>query len=448
MRWRFQVLSLRDAIAILIPVAIVVGAGFWAAAQFIKPAPPREIRMSTGSPGGAYTMFAARYQTILERYGIKLVELPSEGAVQNLQRLLDDTQEVDVAFVQGGLGIGTDAEGLVSLGSFYYEPLWVFYRGRDVEDLGELRGRRIAVGGEGSGTRKLAMDLLEGFGMADGPTRLEPLGGFAAVQALAEGRVDAAVLVGPVNSGAVWTALHTPGAKLLSMGRADALVRRHPYLSKLTLPRGTIDLVRNIPAADTVLVSPMATLVARDDFHPALIDLLLQAATEVHGPPGIFNRADEFPNSRQVDFPLSREAERFYSSGTRFLHRYLPFWAATLVDRLIVLLIPVFALLIPAMKILPALYGWRVRSRVYKWYGELKFLEREIDRDAAAHSETEWLARLDRLEERVNRVKTPNAYTNELYILKEHINLVRRAVHRHLEQRRAAARENAPAVHA
>jgi hypothetical protein len=247
------------------------------------------------------------------------------------------------------------------------------------------------------------------------------------------------MLVGPVNSGAVWTALFTPGVKLMSMSRADAYVRRHPYLHKLTLPRGTVDLSRNIPPAETVLVAPTAALVAREDFHPALVDLLLQVATEVHGPPGIFNRAGEFPNARQVDFPLSREAQRYYTSGTRFLQRYMPFWAATLVDRLIVMLIPIVALLIPAMKILPALYGWRVRSRVYRWYGELKFLEREIQDDADRHTPAEWLARIDRLEARVHRVKTPNAFANQLFILREHINLVRRNV-----ERRAAGTEAAP----
>jgi TRAP transporter TAXI family solute receptor len=438
MRMRFQILSWRDALAILLPLALVVGAGFWAAAQFIKPAPPKEIVMTTGGVSGAYTMFAARYKPILARYGIELVERPSDGAVDNLRRLMDPNERVDVGFVQGGLGMGTDAEGLVSLGSFYFEPLWVFYRSReDLDDLNALRGKRIAVGGEGSGTRKLSLDLLEAHEMTGAPTAISPLGGLEAVAALADGRIDAAMLVGPVNSGAVWTALHTPGVKLMTMSRADAYVRRHPYLTKLTLPRGTVDLVRNIPAMETTLVAPTATLVAREDFHPALIDLLLKAATEVHGPPGIFHRAGEFPNPRQVDFPLSREAERFYNSGTRFLQRYLPFWAATLVDRLIVMLIPLFALLIPAMKVIPALYAWRVRSRIYKWYGELKFLEREIAEDQSSATETAWLDRLERLEQRVNRVKTPNAYTHELYILREHINLVRRSVQRHADQRRA-----------
>jgi len=439
MRFRFHILSWRDALVILVPVLLIVAAGFWAAAQFIKPAPPRQIIMTTGGPGGAYPMFAARYRKLLERYGIELVELPSQGAVQNLERLMDPQVQVDVGLVQGGLGIGADIEGLVSLGAVYHEPLWVFYRGRDIDDLGELRGKRVAVGGEGSGTRKLALDLLHAHEITGPPTKLDPLGGFAAVSALAEGKVDAAMLVGPVNSGAVWTALFTPGVKLMNMSRADAYVRRHPYLHRLTLPRGTVDLTRNIPPADTVLVAPTAALVARDDFHPALIDLMLQVATEVHGPPGIFSKAGEFPNPRQVDFPLSREAQRFYASGTRFLQRYMPFWAATLVDRLIVMLIPIFALLIPAMKILPALYGWRVRSRIYRWYGELKFLEREIDKDAERHTPAEWLGRIDKLEARVLRVKTPNAFADQLFILREHINLVRHEV-----QRRADAANAAP----
>jgi hypothetical protein len=205
-------------------------------------------------------------------------------------------------------------------------------------------------------------------------------------------------------------------------------VRRWPFLSKLTLPRGAIDLVRDIPSRDVTLVAPVASLVARESIHPALIDVLLGAATAVHGQPGLFQRAGEFPNPRQVDFPLSSEADRYYKSGRRFLQRYLPFWAATLVDRLLVLLVPLFALAIPLMRIVPSLYGWRVRSRVYKWYGQLKFLEEAWRRDPAARTREGWLAELDELEARVNRIRTPLAFANQLYILREHIALVRRAV--------------------
>jgi TRAP-type uncharacterized transport system substrate-binding protein len=422
-------LALRDALAVGIPTLALLFAGFWYAAQFIKPAPPSRVVVATGADGGAYQRFAALYKPLVERNGIKFIERPTAGAVENLALLRAAGEDIDVAFVQGGLGLGRETAGLVSLGSIYYEPLWVFYRGAEpIERLVHLRGKRLAIGAEGSGTRKLALDLLEPNDATTAPTRLLPLGGLEAVAALAAGRVDAIFLVGPANSGAVWASFYGEGFRLMSFALADAYVRRWPYLSKLTLPRGAIDLVRDIPARDVTLVAPIAALVARESIHPALIDVLLQAATEVHGQPGLFQRAGEFPNPRQVDFPLSPEAARFYSSGRRFLQRYLPFWAATLVDRLVVLLIPVVALLIPLMRIAPALYGWRSRSRIYKWYGQLKFLEEAWRRDPGARPRDEWLAELDRLETRVNRIRTPLAFANQLYILREHIALVRRAM--------------------
>ena len=424
-------LGLRDVLAIAIPAVALIVAGFWLAAQFIRPAPPQFLTMSTGAPGGGYEVFAARYKPFLAAQGIELRERASAGAVENLQRLLDPKGEVDVAFVQGGLGLVAEAEGLVSLGSFYHEPLWVFYRGKDaVDQLVQLRGRRIAIGPEGSGTRKLALELLEASGVArdDPKTRLVPLSGLAAVTALAQGELDAAFLVGPVHSGAVWTALYTPGVRLMNFAHAEAYARRFPYLARLVLPRGGIDLQRDIPTADVELVAPMATIVARESTHPALIDLLLQAAVKVHGGPGLFQRPGEFPNAHQVDFPLSREAERFYKSGTRFLHRYLPFWLATLIERTIVLLVPLIAIVLPIMKFAPALYGWRIRSRIFKWYGQLKFLERELDENPGARPQAEWLKELEHIEDRVHRIPTPLSFTNLLYTLREHIVLVQAKV--------------------
>jgi hypothetical protein len=366
------------------------------------------VVIATGGDGGAYQRFAALYRPLIERNGIKFIERPTAGAVENLALLRSAEEAVDVAFVQGGLGLGSDPAGLVSLGSIYYEPLWVFYRNPEpIDQLVHLRGKS---------------------GATAAPSRLLPLGGLEAVEALKAGRADAIFLVGPANSGAVWASFYAEGFRLMSFSQADAFVRRWPFLSKLTLPRGAIDLVRDIPGRDVVLVAPVAALVARESIHPALIDVLLQTAAEVHGQPGLFHRAGEFPNPRQVDFPLSTEADRFYRSGTRFLQRYLPFWVATLVDRLVVLLIPVFVLAIPLMRLAPALYGWRSRSRIYKWYGKLKFLEEAWRRDPGARPRDEWLAELDQLEARVNRIRTPLAFANQLYILREHIGLVRRAM--------------------
>jgi TRAP-type uncharacterized transport system substrate-binding protein len=426
-RFRLRELSLRDALAVGVPALLILGWGFWFAAQFIRPAPPRHLTMLTGAAGGAYQSFAARYKPLLAEYGIELREVPSAGAVENLERLLDPAQDVDLGFVQGGVGAGVETDSLVSLGSFYYEPLWVFYRGRDVVDrLPRLAGKRIGVGGEGSGTRKLALELLEASGVtAQTPrTKLVAVGGLAAVQALEKGELDAIFLVGPAQSGAVWTALYTPGVRLMSFAHAEAYARRFPFLAKLTLPRGGIDLERDIPAADVDLLAPMATIVARDTMHPALVDLLLNAARRVHGGAGLFQKPGEFPNARAVDFPLSQEAERFYRSGTRFLQRYLPFWLATLIERTIVLLVPVVALLLPILRFAPSIYGWRVRSRIYRWYGQLKFLERELDENVAARTRAAWLAELDEIEARVNRIPTPLAFANLLYTLRQHIALV------------------------
>jgi hypothetical protein len=426
-RFRFRDLNLRDMLAVAIPAVALIAGGFWLAAQFIRPEPPNFLIMSTGAPGGAYEAFAARYKPHLAAQGIALRERPSAGAVENLRRLLDPKENVDVGLLQGGIGAGVEAEGLVSLGSFYHEPLWVFYRGGEIIDqLVRLKGKRLAVGGEGSGTRRLALDLLEASGVpqTDPGTKLLPVGGLEAVQALAQGKVDAVFLVGPAQSGAVWTALYTPGVRLMSLVHADAYSRRFPFLARLVLPRGGIDLQRDIPAADVELVAPMATIVARDSTHPALIDLLLQAAVQTHGGPGLFQRPGEFPNARAVDFPLSKEADRFYKSGTRLFQRYMPFWLATLIERTLVLLIPLVAIVLPVMRFAPALYGWRARSRVYKWYGQLKFLERELDEDPDARTRADWLAELERIEEHVHRVATPLAFANLLYTLREHIALV------------------------
>ena len=426
---RFRDISRRELLIVVVPAVLLVLAAFWLAAQFVKPAPPKSVVMSTGAPHGAYEMYAAHYRAILARDGVTLVERPSAGAVENLERLADPAENVDFAFVQGGLGIGTDKEGLVSLGSFYYEPVWVFYRGKEtIERLPQLKGKRVAVGGEGSGTRKLALELLNASGVDAGNATLLDAGGLAAVGLLEKGEADAIFLVGPARSAAVWSALYAPGFRLMSFAHADAFTRQFPSLAKLTLPEGGIDVGRAIPPAATTLVAPMATIVARESMHPALIDLVLGAAAEVHGGPGVFHRAGDFPNARQVDFPLSKEAERHYKSGTRFLQRYLPFWLATLIERMLVLLVPLVVVLIPVMRIVPGLYSWRMRSRIYRHYGDLGKLEREVAEAPSGASAPDWLKRLDAIESEVELIRTPLAFANQLYILREHVGLVRTAI--------------------
>lgn len=430
---RLREYSPRDLLVVGLPLLVLVLAGFWIASRFIQPAPPKTLTISTGGEGGAYQRYGAIYKDVLARYGVELVEKPSAGSTENLTRLRDPEQPVDAAFVQGGTARIQEDDTLLSLGNLYYEPLWIFYR----EGLGtptriaDLKGTRIAIGGEGSGTHYLAQELLFINQIDARNTRLLTQGGLGLAQALANKRIDAAFVVGPTQSAAIWTLLHTPGVKLMNLVHAEAYTRQFPYLNKLVLPRGAVDMAADLPPTDVELLAPMATLVVREDTHPALLDLLMQAMSEAHGGTGVFQRAGEFPRApvmTAADFPLSPEAQRYYKSGKPWLQRFLPFWAATLVDRMVVLLIPLFAVLIPVMKIAPGLYNWRVKSRIYKRYGELKFIEAELDADPAKLSRDAWLKRVDTIEQDVNHLPMPLAFSDMIYTLRSHIGLVREAI--------------------
>jgi len=437
LRRRLSEYSPRDLLVVGLPLVLILIAGFWGASRFIRPAPPDTLVISSGGEGGAYQRFAASYADFLGRYGVKVVEQTSGGSLDNLARLRNPDQTVDAGFFQGGTGEPLAGDTLFSLGAFYYEPLWIFYRdgalplapkGARLDQIRQLKGKRIAIGGPGSGTRHLALALLYANGIDAGNTTLIDKGGLGLVESFDKGEIDAAFVVGPTQSAAVWSLLFADGVRLMSLTHADAYTRQMPYLAKIILPRGAVDLSRDIPPADVTLVASTATVLVREDTHPALVDLLMQAASESHGGPGIFQKPGDFPRATAVDFPLSREAERYYKSGKPFLQRYLPFWAATLVDRLVVMIIPVLALLVPIIKFAPSLYGWRVRSRIYRRYGELKFLEAEVEAEPARHSRAEWLARLDAIENDVNHIPTPLAFSDMLYTLRSHIDLVRETV--------------------
>jgi len=367
-----------------------------------------------------------RYRAILARDGVTLELRPSSGAVENVARLRDPESDVSVAFVQGGIASAADPPVLETLGRMYYEPLWVFYRGRaDLDRINDLEGKRIAVGPEGSGTRKLALAILDASGLGGANVTLLDLGGSAAADALIGGAADAMFFVAGPEAAIVRRLIQADGVRLMSFSRASAYVARLPYLHKLVLPRGSLDLVRDLPREDIALVAPTANLVARDTLHPAIAYLLLAAAQEVHGGPGPFHRAGEFPSPGSVDFPLSTQAARFYRSGPPFLQRYLPFWAATFIDRMIVLLVPLFAVAVPLFRVVPGLYAWRVRRKVYRWYGELKFLEEEVRNRQHGDDSSDELARLAEIESEVSDIRVPLGFAHEVYTLRMHIKLVR-----------------------
>lgn len=424
---RAKIISIRDLLATAWPIVLITAIGFVVAYQFVQPAPPRHMIITTGGEAGAYYAYAKRYAALLAAKGITLEVVKSAGSIENLDRLRKG--EADVAFVQGGIHEGLDKEeesDLRSLGSVSYEPVWVFYRsGHRIDKLHRLDGRRIAVGEEGSGIRGLAMQLLEANEISTSDKNLVPLAGLDAAEALQQGTIDASFIVAAQEAPVVQVMLRSPGIRVMSFSQADAYLRRFTFLSKIVLPRGVVDLVRDTPPRDTVLLATTANVIVRDDLHPALVNLLLQAMTEVNGKSGFFQRAGEFPGYKDQSFELSDEAKRYYKSGPPFLQRYLPFWIAVLVERLFVLIVPVIVLLFPLLKVAPSIYNWRVRSKIFRCYGDLKFLENELRQHYEPSRHAEYLARLDHIEEDAYSRNIPLSFSDLFYTLREHINLVR-----------------------
>ena len=399
-------------------------AGFVVAYQFVAPAPPSTITMATGSPDGAYFRFATQYREVLGRHGINLDLVATAGSVENVSLLSAPESAVDLALVQGG--VPATAASLVSLGSLYFEPLWVFHRADlPMDKLTDLRGRRVSVGSDGSGTQALSLNLLKANGIDEKVANLLPLPMQEAARGLLTGALDAMFLVGSATSPVVQAVAASPNVRIMDFQRAESYARRYRYLSVITLPEGALDLAADLPDHDVTLLATTANLVARPDLHPALVGLLLQAATEVHGSGGLFEATGQFPSPQFASFPLSDEARRYYRFGPPLLQRYLPFWAASLIDRLKIMLLPLVGLLLPLIRVMPPVYRWRVRSRIYRWYSKLQDVDPQL-RDVDPGNTQRYLAELDRIEGEVTRIAVPLSYADELYNLRLHIDMVRR----------------------
>ena len=415
-------------------VVVLVAAAVWFSLHFLQPAPPRRIVLASGAEFGAYHQYAKRYQEILARDGVKVEERLTSGAADNLRLLLDPKSGVDVAFMQGGVATFPAADDLVMLPSLYYEPLWIFYGDSGtLSQLNDLQGKRIAVGAPGSGTRALADNLFAANGLTvangvgRGNTEIVGLGGNEALEALRAGKVDAALFVGGAQTPLIVQALRDPAIKLMSVERAEAYQRRLSYITRLTLPAGTIDLATNIPRQNVEMVGTKAMLAARDGLHPALINMLIDAAREIHGEQGYFEAAGEFPGTSPVDLRVSAYADQHKRFGPSFLYRYLPFWSLPIVERTIILMVTLLVVLVPLMNFLPQFRAGAC-GRASSLAGELALMGATSPGEKGALPIEQWLHDLDRIERAVGQIRTPAKFASEAYTLREHIGLVRRAV--------------------
>jgi TRAP-type uncharacterized transport system substrate-binding protein len=433
---RSTLLSFRDLLAtagpFIVLTLVLLGAAYWV----LDPTPPRKVVLATGVDQGAYAEFGKRYAELLKRHGITVELRATAGAAENLKLLRDPASGVDIAFTQGGAGerdraTEEDEGELVSLGSLFYEPVWLFYRedsaqrllkGPTLTSLAQLPGWKVNIGARGSGVPNLMRKLIDANRVdKDTITMLrEPQ--TPAVMGFLNGDIDAVAFASAPESLMVQMLLQTPGVKLFNFAQADAYSRRFPFMSPVTLPRGVVDLAGDLPPEDVRLVAPTASLVAREGTHPALIQLFVQAARTVHGEAGWFQRKGDFPNAKNTERPLAAEAQRFYAAGVPVLQRFLPFWLANLIDRMWVVLVSIVAILIPLSRVVPPLYQFRIRSRIFRWYKQLRAVEDEQGTRPA----DELLKELAEIEHNVEQVSVPLSYADELYSLRSHIHMVRK----------------------
>lgn len=427
-------LSIRDLIVSAGPVVFIVIGALIAAYWYLDPQPPKKVTLATGPAGSAYAGFGDRYARALRANGIEVVLKPTAGSSDNLQLLRSG--EADVGFVRGGSAdpVADEEAGLSSLGSLFFEPLWLFYRTdaahkidrktSTLSSLAQLKGLRVNVDKPGSGVPEIMEKMFKANHIDIGALQLSNLEPAPATEALQAGMLDAIVLASAPQSPLVQRLLRAPGIQLMDFGQSDAYARRFAFLSAVTLPRGVVDLAADVPPHDVSLVAATTSLISRDETHPALRQLFAQSAQTVHSDAGWFNRARDFPNTKTSELPVSPEGDRAINGTPPFWQRYLPFWASNLVERMWLVLGGLVVLMLPLSKIVPPLYQFRVRSRVFRWYARLREIETKVD--ARKGDRDGLLDELDELDRVTHRITVPLSYTDELYALRNNIYAVRK----------------------
>ena len=431
---RYTLLSLRDLLVSIGPFALLTVALLGLAYWWLDPNPPKRVVLATGPAQSAYDAFGKRYADALRRYGITVELLPTEGSSNNLELLRNG--KADLGFVQGGSAdIGyDDEESIVSLGSLFVEPLWLFYRedaaqrlnrSPVVTSLPELRGWRVNVGTAGSGVPRLFGTLLDVNRVERQQLQLSELAQTPATVAFLEGDLDAVVFASAPESLMVQMLLQSPGIRLMDFAQSEAYSRRFGYLTPVVMPQGVVELSKNIPERDMRLVASTTSLLASAKTHPAILQLFAQTAISLHSGASWFSRAREYPSLEHSEVPIAPEAQRAIKGGTQpFLQRYLPFWLANLIERMWLAMGLIIALALPLSRIVPPLYTFRIRKRVFRWYAELRDVEQRSE--AGSESAQNLLEQLDEMEAKVEKVVVPLSYTDELYALRNNIHLVRK----------------------
>ncbi|PLY04356.1 MAG: hypothetical protein C0625_16910 [Arcobacter sp.] len=409
---------------VTIPIILLIGGAFYFTAGFIQPSPKKEITIATGSKTGNYYKTALEYKKLLEQDKVKVNLITSAGSMENIEILKN--KKADIAFVQNGTIDNENTKGITSLASIYYEPLWVFYKndGYSIDYIIQLISKKISIGKEGSGTKDLSLNILKDNGISEENSTILNYDNNKAKEELIKGNIDAIFIVSSHNSDIVKELLEDPKINILSFKRAKAYSRKYTFLETLNLYEGTLDLYKNLPDQNINLLSTTANLVIREDIPEELTRLFLKKVKEVHNKKDLFAKSGEFPNTNNMLVELNVEAQRYFKNGDTWLEKIFPFWIASNIDRLKILIIPLLTLLLPLFKGFFPLYNWSMRSKIYRWYDEIRAIDNDIE-SLKPEDAKEELEKIEKLRSEISKeTKVPLSFMGEYYNLQLHIDHV------------------------
>jgi len=407
----------------------VIGGAVWLALIYFIPTPPSKVVMATAFKGASFEYYGRQYQETFARSHVELELRETAGAVENLKLLKDPNSGVQIAFVTGGLSDAKHMPAVLSLGTVYDQPFWIFYSANlHLDQLSQLKGKRIAVGPEGSATRYMAEQVLGKGGVNSETTKLLPFAGSTAEKALKDGQVDAVWIIGVPEATAVQSFLRNPDVRPMNFPMADAFTRVFPDLTRMTLPQGTVDIEQVIPSSDVQLIGTKAKVLIRSDLHPEIVQLLLRTMKEVHGGADLFHRSGEYPNGSDSEYTVAATATEFYKSGPSFTQRHLPLWLSVHVQRAIAVLVTGIAVGIPLLHFVPQTYNWMTRRRLFYWYAELRALESSFGSTTGHRHLVHMLTEVERIEDSLGKIHFPLTFADQVYTLRGHIDIVRQKI--------------------
>ena len=409
---------------ISIPILLLIIASFYFTSKFIQPSVKKEITIATGSIDGEYYKTALQYKELLEKQKVKVNIVTSNGSLENIELL--NEKKVDIAFVQNGIEIVKNKNNLQAIASVYYEPLWIFYKNEDykINYIIQLISKKISIGNEGSGTKDLALKLLKDNGLDNTNTQISTSSNKEAKDLLLKGEIDAMFMISSADSQIVKELLENPNITLFNFKRAKAYSRKYTFLESNTLYEGTIDLYKNLPYEDINLLMTSANLIVRDDFSDELIRLILKEIKPLHNKKALFEADNQFPNINNISAEINENAQRYFTYGDTWLEKLFPYWIASNIDRLKILLIPLITLMLPLSKGFFPLYRWSIRSKIYKWYKQIQKIDL-LSEDAKNEDLQNYLKEISKLKHEIKaETKVPLSYMGEYYDLIMHLELI------------------------